>query len=71
MREREREREREGEKGKSARQKQACDSLSYPLDVGLCDLNHSRERPLSPLHVQTGCHFYFAELLFSCADAGL
>lgn len=57
---------REGgrKKGKSERQKQACDSLSYPLDVGLCDPNHSRERPRSPLHVQTGCHFYFAQLLF-------
>lgn len=29
------------------------------------------ETSLSPLHVQTGCHFYFAELLFSCTDAGL
>lgn len=56
---------------KRQRRKQACDSLSYPLDAGLCDLNHSRERPLSPLHVQTGCHFYFAELLFSHTDAEL
>lgn len=59
------ERERGRKREKRERQKQACDSLSYPLDVGLCDLNHSRERPLSSLHVQTGCHFYFAELLFS------
>lgn len=64
-------RERERERDWNRHGLEQPDSLSYPLDIGLCALKLSRESSLSPPHVQTRCHFYFAKLLYSRTGASL